>query len=51
MLFKPTFAMKNVLEITPEMLNEMGIKALILDLDNTLTTHNNPRPADELQSG
>ena len=46
MLFKPTFAMKNVLEITPEMLNEMGIKALILDLDNTLTTHNNPRPAD-----
>ncbi len=46
MLFKPTFAMKSVLEITPEMLNEMGVKALILDLDNTLTTHNNPRPAD-----
>ena len=45
-MFRPTYALKTVLEITPEMLEETGIKALILDLDNTLTTHNNPRPAD-----
>ncbi|MCD7731504.1 MAG: YqeG family HAD IIIA-type phosphatase [Oscillospiraceae bacterium] len=46
MLFKPTAALRSVLEITPEMLEKMGVKALILDLDNTLTTHNNPKPAD-----
>ncbi len=46
MIFKPTAALKSVLEITPEMLKDMGVEALILDLDNTLTTHNNPQPAD-----
>lgn len=45
-MFRPTYALRSVLEITPLMLEETGIKALILDLDNTLTTHNNPRPAD-----
>lgn len=48
MLFRPTEALKSVLEITPAMLKEMGVEALILDLDNTLTTHNNPRPADHV---
>lgn len=42
MIFKPTYAFNRVYEITPEFLNENGIKALLLDLDNTLTTHNNP---------
>ena len=45
-MFRPTYALKSVLEITPGMLAETGIKALIPDLDNTLTTHYNPRPAD-----
>ncbi len=45
MLFKPTRAFKTILSLTPEILCEMGIKALILDVDNTLTTHNNPAPA------
>lgn len=44
MLFKPTKAYKTILDITPETLKEMGIKAVILDVDNTLTTHNNPTP-------
>ena len=44
-LFKPTFALKSVLEITPASLKLHGIKALILDIDNTLTTHDNPIPA------
>ena len=45
MLFRPTAALKSVLELTPEILGNMGVEALILDLDNTLTTHNNPHPA------
>lgn len=46
MLFRPTAALKSVLELTPEILQKMGVEALILDLDNTLTTHNNPHPAN-----
>lgn len=44
MLFKPTKAYKSILDIKPQDLIEMGIKAVILDVDNTLTTHNNPEP-------
>lgn len=45
-IFKPTYALKSVLEITPEALKKRDIKALVLDLDNTLTTHDNPTPAE-----
>lgn len=45
-IFKPTFALRSVLEITPASLESHGIKALILDVDNTLTTHDNPVPAE-----
>lgn len=45
-IFKPTFALKSILEITPQALAAHDIKALILDVDNTLTTHNNPIPAE-----
>lgn len=38
----PSLMVHRVYDITPEMLGEMGIRALILDVDNTLTTHNNP---------
>jgi len=34
-----------VTEITAELLQGLGIRALILDLDNTLTTHDNPGAA------
>ena len=44
MLFKPTYVFDKVGDITPEFLKKKHIKALILDLDNTLTTHNNPVP-------
>lgn len=46
MLFKPTKAYKSILDIKPQDLVEMGIKAVILDVDNTLTTHNNPEPIE-----
>lgn len=45
MLFKPTYVFNNVTEITVDFLNKHNIKGLLLDLDNTLTTHNNPVPS------
>ncbi len=41
-MFKPTYVFDKVGEITPEFLKRHHIKGLLLDLDNTLTTHNNP---------
>lgn len=46
MLFKADFAFRRVTDITPSFLKKHDIKGLLLDLDNTLTTHDNPRPAD-----
>lgn len=46
MFFKPTYVFDKVGEITLEFLAEKKIKGLILDLDNTLTTHNNPIPPE-----
>ncbi len=46
MLFRSTAAFRRVTDITPEILSKLNIKGLILDLDNTLTTHDNPKPAD-----
>jgi len=43
-IFYPTLMARRVMDISAEMLAGMGVEALILDLDNTLTTHNNPRP-------
>lgn len=42
MIFKPALWVKNVLSIDEEFLAENNIKALILDLDNTLSMHGNP---------
>ena len=39
----PARMVRRVTDITRDMLEEMGVSALILDVDNTLTTHNNPR--------
>ena len=38
-IFTPKYIFKSVKAITPEFLNSIGIKALILDIDNTLTSH------------
>ena len=48
MIFTPTKALDSILDITPDMLREMHITALLLDVDNTLTTHNDPKPLDGL---
>lgn len=44
MIFKPTYVFERVCGITAEFLKKHGITLLLLDLDNTLTTHNNPEP-------
>lgn len=38
-LFIPSFIFKKITFISPKFLSENGIKALILDVDNTLTAH------------
>jgi HAD superfamily phosphatase (TIGR01668 family) len=40
----PAIHLHRVTDIRGELLAERGIRALFLDLDNTLTTHNNPIP-------
>ncbi|MDE5583547.1 MAG: YqeG family HAD IIIA-type phosphatase [Ruminococcus sp.] len=46
MLFKSTAYFRKITDITPDFLRKLGIKGLILDVDNTLTTHDNPIPAE-----
>lgn len=48
MLFTPTRAYNTILSVTPDVLSEMGVDAIILDIDNTCTTHDNPVPIDGL---
>lgn len=45
MIFNSTAAFGNVTDISPAFLAKMNIRGLILDVDNTLTTHDNPVPA------
>lgn len=42
----PTKIFNNIYEITPEYLASLGIKALILDIDNTLVTYDDPKPTE-----
>ena len=45
-LFKPKERIDKMICITPEMLAEVGVNSLLLHIDNTMTTHNNPVPAE-----
>ena len=46
MLLKPDIKLEKITDITPQILKKYNLDSLILDVDNTLTTHDNPRPAD-----
>ncbi len=46
MLFKATEYFEKIIAITPEFLLKHDVKGLILDVDNTLTTHDNSVPAN-----
>lgn len=43
-IFHPTLSVPRAYHITPQMLQGIGVQALLLDVDNTLTTHGNPVP-------
>ncbi len=45
-MFRITIALKSICDLSPALLRKYGIKGLLLDLDNTLTTHDNPKPAE-----
>ncbi len=47
-LFKPQYRFHRITDISPEFFIEKNIRGLILDVDNTLTTHDNPKPLDKL---
>ena len=44
-LFAPRLMLDKMICITPELLRERGLSVLLLDIDNTMTTHDNPVPA------
>lgn len=44
--FIPDVFFENIYEITPEFLKKAGIKALVLDIDNTLVTYDDPKPTE-----
>ena len=50
--YMPDFAVEAVYDLTVPSLQAQGIKAVLVDLDNTLIAWNNPSwtPADEPQS-
>ncbi len=45
-LFAPRLMLGKMIDITPSLLRGLGISALLLDIDNTMTTHDNPVPAE-----
>ena len=49
MLLRPEIKLDRVTEITPEMLSKRGIEALLLDVDNTLSTHHGMVLTDGLE--
>lgn len=47
--YDPDYIFEKTVNITPEFLGELGISNLLLDVDNTLTTHGNPVPAPGIE--
>lgn len=45
-LFSPTAAVDRVTDITPELLKSLGIKAVLLDVDNTLAEYGSQNPLE-----
>ena len=47
-MFYPTVYRRRITDITLEDLEQLGVQGLLLDIDNTLTTHDNPNLAPEV---
>ncbi len=46
MIFTPTFWLKNVMQIDKRFLKKNHVRALVLDMDNTLSMHGDPSAED-----
>ena len=44
-IFQPTAVRERVTEITPQFLESLGVRALLLDVDNTLATYTSHAPS------
>lgn len=42
--FMPDLYLRDIYGITPDFLKEKGIRAVLLDIDNTLVTYDDPKP-------
>ena len=47
--FMPDIYLNDIYEITPEMLKERGIKAVLLDIDNTLEPYEHAYPGEHVK--
>ena len=47
--YLPTYVVEAVYDVKPEMFREQGIRAVLVDLDNTLIAWNNPDGTPELR--
>jgi len=47
-LFKPTYFFDKIWDVSPVFLKNNGIKCVLIDVDNTLTTHDNPVPHEKI---
>jgi len=45
-IFLPHERYHRITDISPDYFESIGVRALILDVDNTLTTHDNPKPGE-----
>lgn len=45
-VFLPKEMARHITDLSPEFFKSRGIEAVVLDVDNTLTTHGNPVPAE-----
>ncbi len=43
-LFRPTAVKQNIFALTPEFLSSLGVRALLLDVDNTIASFSSHRP-------
>ena len=49
-LVYPTLYRRRITDVTVEELQRLGVAGILLDVDNTLTTHDNPAISDEVSA-
>lgn len=48
--FLPDYYYDSIADITPDFLSGLGIKALVMDIDNTIVTYDDPTPTPAAQA-